>query len=106
MNQEQKAEKERLQKLFGELMAQTFRNLIACHRLSRIRKLDEDQERLKRFLQEAVAKVLQASDLANKEKIKAMSHWLSKADLSSSEQVIAETLMMFSHAMMLRQMSP
>jgi hypothetical protein len=93
MTSEQKAEKARLQMMYGELMAQTFRNLIAVHRWSKVaqrRQLDEDEESNKRFLQEAVAKVLQASDPGNKLKIKAMSGWLAKADLSSNEMVIAQ----------------
>ena len=93
MTQEQKAERARLQLLYGELMAQTFRNLIAMHRWNRVgqkRLLDEDEESNKQFLQEAVAKVLQASDPGNKVKIKAMSAWLARADLSSNEMVIAQ----------------
>ena len=93
MTQEQKAERAHLQLLYGELMAQTFRNLIALHRWNRVgqkRLLDEDEESNKQFLQEAIAKVLQASDPGNKVKIKAMSAWLARADLSSNEMVIAQ----------------
>ena len=93
MNQEQKAEKARLQLHFGELMSQTFRNLIALHRWFRVEKkrsLSPEEQENKRLLQEAVAKVLQASDPANKDKLKAFSGWLLNADISSGENVILE----------------
>ena len=51
MNQEQKAEKVRLQTIFGELMWQTFANLIALHRWRRVeavRRLRDSEEQNKR----------------------------------------------------------
>ena len=91
MNQEQKAEKVRLQTMFGELMWQTFANLIALHRWRRVeavRRLRDSEEQNKRRLQEAVAKVLQQSDQGNKDRLKAFSAWLLNADITSSEDVI------------------
>jgi hypothetical protein len=93
VNQEQRAEKAHVQKLFGELMSQTFRNLIALHRWFRVeqkRQLTDEEQENKRLLQEAVAKVLQSSDPANKAKLKAFSAWLATADISSGENVILE----------------
>lgn len=96
MNAEQKAEKDRLQLLYGELMAQTFKNMIALHRWHRVEQRDGPlepgsiQAKGKRLLQEAVAKVLQQSDPGNKAKLKAFSAWLASADLSSHDQLILE----------------
>ena len=93
MNQEQKEQRHHLQRMYGEVMSQSFRNLIALHRWYRVEKkrpLSPIEAENKQLLQEAVAKVLQSSDFANKAKLKAFSAWLATADISSGEDRILE----------------